>query len=106
MSEKIQHTLARPIAVRGKTYSEVELRRPLVRDLIAAERQEGKVAGDAALLAICGDIPFTDFGHLDAADFRALMDKADAAGFFGGSAPFEDSLSPSTPAPAGDSPSS
>ena len=104
--ETVHYKLVRRVEVRGKTYAEVKLRRPLVRDLIAAERQEGKVAGDAALIAICGDIPLGDLGHFDAADFRAIVDLADAAGFFGGSATFEGSSLPSTPEPAGDSPTS
>ena len=101
------HTLERPKEVRDKTYTSLTLRRPLVRDLIAAERQPGKVAADAALLAICADVPFGDFGHLDAGDFRAIMDRAEEHGFFGAGAPTpDDSSASSTPGPAGDSPSS
>ena len=82
------------------------MRRPLVRDLIAAERQQGEVAGDAALLAICADVPFADFGHLDAEDYRGLMREAVGHGFFGGSETSASSSSPSTPEPTGDSPTS
>ena len=106
-ADTFDYTLARPKTVSNRTYGQLTVRRPLVRDLIAAERQPGKVAGDAALLAICADVPFADFGHLDAADFRAMTDKAEELGFFGGGARESgDSSSPSTPAPAGDSPTS
>ena len=39
------HTLERSKEVRGKTYTSLTVRRPLVRDLIAADRQPGDVAG-------------------------------------------------------------
>ena len=104
--DNFNYTLLRPKTVRNKTYESLTVRRPLVRDLIAAERQPGKVGGDAALIAICADIPFSDFGHLDAGDFRAAMQLAEDRGFFGGDTALEDSSSPSTPAPAGDSTSS
>ena len=109
MSERTDgftHTLERSKEVRGKTYTSLTVRRPLVRDLIAAERQPGKVAGDAALLAILADVPFGDFGHLDAGDFRAMMNRAEELGFFGGAPMPDDSSASSTPGPAGDSPSS
>ena len=99
--------LLRPKEVRGKTIESLTVRRPLVKDLIAAERQPGKVAGDAALIAICANIPFGDFGHLDAGDFRAIMEIAEDRGFFGGGGVTPDeSLPSSTPGPVGDSPSS
>ena len=105
--ESFTHTLARPKEIRGKTLTSLTMRRPLVRDLIAAERQPGRVAENAALLAICSDVPFTDFGHLDAADYRAMMQAAEDRGFFddGGETPDVSSES-STPGPAGDLPSS
>ena len=108
-------TLARPVEVRGKTYSAITVRRPLVRDLIAAERQPGNTASDAALLAICAGVPFGDLGYFDAGDFRSLLIRAGDLGFFGGG---EDEAPPpkttppgassgaSTPGPGGGSKSS
>lgn len=106
-TDEFTYVLLRPKKVRDKELSSLVVRRPLVRDLIAAERQPGKVAGDAALIAICAGIPFADFGHLDAGDFRTIMQLAEDRGFFGGGGetPGESSAS-STPGPAGDSPSS
>ena len=76
------HKLARPVTIRNKEYVELTVRRPLVRDLIAAERQPGDVASSAALVAICADVPFADFGYFDAEDFRACLAKGELLGFF------------------------
>lgn len=111
------YTLRRAVEIRGKTYTHLTVRRPLVRDLIAAERQPAGVASDAALLAICADVPFGDLGHVDAADFRAAMTRAGDLGFFGAGGdaapttpptptPPGGSSSPSTPVPGGASKSS
>ena len=101
------YTLQRPVTVKNTAYEMLTVRRPLVRDLIAADRQPGKVAADAALMSICANVPLADFGHFDAADFRALQEEADERGFFGGSATTSgDSSSSSTAQPAGDSPTS
>lgn len=75
--------LQRPITVDdGKTISTLSLRRPLVRDLIMAERQPGDVGASAALLALCAGIPFLQFSLLDAGDYRALTREAGRHGFF------------------------
>lgn len=76
------HKLARTVSVRNKTYTELTIRRPLVRDLIAAERQPGYIGSTAALLAVCADMPFADFGHVDAADYRAILVTGTTHGFF------------------------
>ena len=106
--DTFEFTLQRPKTVKGKTYKALTVRRPLVRDLIAAERQPGETGRSAALMAICADIPFGDLGHLDGGDFRDLVAEADKRDFFGGSTPATpgDSSSPSTEQPAGDSASS
>lgn len=75
--------LDRPIEVDGKTVSELTLRRPLVRDLIVAERQPGQIGQEAALLALCSGIPFEAVGRLDADDYRRVVAEGDAA-FTGG----------------------
>ena len=76
------HKLARPVSIHNKTYAELTIRRPLVRDLVAAERQPGYIGSTAALLAVCGDMPFADFGHVDAADYRAILAAGTSHGFF------------------------
>lgn len=76
------HTLARPFRIRGKQHSVLTVRRPLVRDLIAADRQPGAVAAAAALVAVCADVPVADFGYMDAEDFRAVLARGTGLGFF------------------------
>ena len=95
------YTLARPIEIDKKRRASLSLRWPLVRDLIAADREPTRTAADAALIAACGDIPLADLRLCDAEDFRRIVAETDGAGFFGGEAPGAPS-SPSTPAPAGD----
>ena len=80
------HTLKHPAKVRGTELKTLTLRRPLVRDLIAAERQPGDVGGTAALLAICAGVSLGDFGYLDAEGYRALAAEAERHGFFGAAA--------------------
>ena len=76
------HHLAHPFEIRKKSYSELTIHRPLVRDLITADRQPGQVASSAALVAVCADIPIADFGYMDAGDFRAILALGEALGFF------------------------
>ena len=74
-------TLDHPIEINGATRSSLTLRRPLVRDLIAAERQPGEIAQEAALVSACADIPMEAVGRLDAADYRKIVSESDL-GFF------------------------
>ena len=106
-AETLVFTLERPITHQTRTYETLTLRRPLVRDLIAAERQPGETGQDAALVAACADVSLTVVGLIDAADFKRLQREAapllaDAAS----AAPGDDSSSSSTAIPAGASPSS
>ena len=80
--DSFKHKLEHPIKIRGKEYLELSIRRPLVRDLIAADRQPGEIAASAALVAACADMPVADFGRLDAHDFRAILTKGAERGFF------------------------
>ncbi len=100
--ETFSYTLVHPFSARGKSYTALTIRRPLVRDLIAAERQPGDVGGSAALIAACADVPFADLGHMDAADYRGILRDAKQRDFFGGDEMSASSSSPSTPGPAGD----
>ena len=81
-ADSFTHKLARSFEIRKKSYSELIIRRPLVRDLIMADRQPGQVASSAALVAVCADIPIGDFGYMDAGDFRAILTRGEALGFF------------------------
>ena len=80
--DSFKHKLSRPTTIRNKEYAELTVRRPLVRDLITADRQPGDIASSAALLAVCTDVPFADFGYFDAEDFRAILAKGELNGFF------------------------
>ena len=96
--DQVAVSLSRPIEVDGKTISSLTLRRPLVRDLIAAERQPGDIAQEAALLSLCAGIPFETIGRLDAADYRRIVHKAEL-GFTPNSAgPPDPSGAPGSPA--------
>ena len=77
-SYKLQH----PKTIRDREVTDLTIRRPLVRDLITADRQPGVVASDAALLATCSGMTLADFGHLDGEDYRALMALGETHGFF------------------------
>ena len=82
MSENtVTVTLDHPIEINGATRTSLTLRRPQVRDLIAAERQPGEIAQEAALIAGCADIPFEAVGRLDAADYSKIVSEA-GLGFF------------------------
>ena len=81
---RFEYTLRHPVDVRDKHYATLVVRRPRVRDLIEAERQPGAVGSSAALLAICADVPIADFGHVDAGDFRSLLQQGERLGFFPG----------------------
>ena len=80
--KEFQVTLQHPFEVRGKSHTELTVRRPLVRDLIAADRQPGGVGSSAALLATCAGLSVADVGHMDAADFRAILAHGATLGFF------------------------
>ena len=80
--ESFDFELEHPVTVREKSYTKLTIRRPLVRDLIAAERTPGALGSSAALVAICADVPFIDFGHFDGGDFAKILDRGTLAGFF------------------------
>ena len=77
--DTISVSLDHPIDVDGRTVSSLTLRRPLVKDLIAAERQPGDIAQEAALLAECSGLPFEAVGRLDASDYRAITLRSELA---------------------------
>ena len=79
--DTVTATLTHPIEVDGKTIASITLRRPLVRDLIAAERQPGDVAQDASVLSACSGLSFEAVGRMDAGDYARIMAEAEL-GFF------------------------
>jgi hypothetical protein len=83
MSEAIKLTY--PIRGAGwPDVTEVTLRRPRTKDLIAmtqAIKSEGEVAGMAAFIASVTGIPLTAVMEMDAEDFKAVSEAAE--GFLG-----------------------
>ena len=73
MTGAVAVPLSHPIEVDGKTVSELSLRRPLVRDLIAAERQPGEIGQEAALIAACSGLSMEAVGRLDADDYCRVV---------------------------------
>lgn len=80
--EGFSYTLRTPVEVDSRAYQSLNVRRAVVRDMIAAERQPGQVAGLAALAAACCGVPFSDFRRFDGADYRALVITGVHHGFF------------------------
>lgn len=106
--ERVSFDLVFPVEHKGKTYDKLEIRRPKVKDLIAAERQPTETGREASLLSICADVPFEVVGEMDSGDYHAACARG-GIGFFPASTPGDpsaDESSSSTPGPAGDSTSS
>ena len=84
----------------GKTIDEVTMRCPLVEDIIRSENKAppdgSPTAGDAALLAEISNIDMAAVRKLRAPDFRHILAKGIAAGFFGDGMP-KASAKPSSP---------
>ena len=99
--DRVTVPLSHPIAVDGKTVSSLTLRRPLVRDLIAAERQPGEIGQEAYLISACSGVPFEAVGRLDAVDYRRILRESEL-GFFSGAAGTQDpSDTPESPEASG-----
>lgn len=108
MNEPQVFPLAVPVEHRGTTYTELAVRRPKVKDLIAAERQPGEIGREASLLSICAGVPFAMVGEMDVGDYRSIVERT-GIGFLslGGSGALSTApSSSSTPGPTGDSESS
>ena len=72
-TESVTVPLSYPIESGGKTVDSITVRRPLLKDLIAAERQPGEIGQEAAVLSECSGISLKDLGQLDAADYRRII---------------------------------
>ena len=77
--DTVSVSLTYPIEVDGRTVSSLTLRRPLVKDMIAAERQPGAIGQEAAMIAACSGVPFKAVGRLDASDYRAVTLRSELA---------------------------
>ncbi len=100
--------LDRPIEGKDGKITSLTVRRPLVKDLIASERQPTATGREAALLSICAGIPFGDVGKMDVADYHRAVVRSgvDFLSGIGPEASPGESSSRSTPGPAGDATSS
>ncbi len=72
MSEVVK--LQYPITVDGQEVTEIALRRPKVRDMLAVEKLEGSEgARELRLLANLAELPPETLEELDVADYQALQ---------------------------------
>ncbi len=72
MSEVVK--LQYPITVDGQEVTEIALRRPKVRDMLAVEKLEGSDgARELRLLANLAELPPETLEELDVADYQALQ---------------------------------
>ena len=77
MEDKVTITLATPIEHAGQQVGAVTMRKPLVRDLRAAERAAGAGAGNSAveiaLFANLCEVSPDAFGGMDVADYLRVQ---------------------------------
>ena len=94
-------TLDHPVEVGGQRHETLVVRRPVVRDLIAAERQPGEIAREANLLSICAGVGMNVVGALDVRDYHRIAIETGLR-FFSVDADGGDLFSSSIAGPAGD----
>ena len=82
LSNTFSYTLRHPVQLDNSAITMITVRRPLVRDLIVAERQPGDLGSSAALLAVCAGLDFLAVGKFDAEDFSAVLNMGVGLGFF------------------------
>ena len=105
-ADRVTVDLDHPIEVDGAAVASLSLRRPLVRDLIAAERQPGEIGQEAAVIAACSGLSFEAVGRLDATDYRRVL-RESQLGFFSDAAGTPDpSGAPASTAASGEPSSS
>ena len=108
MADRISVKMDYEIEHQGQVYRTLSCRRPLVADLIIAERQPGEIGREAALLARCADVDMAVVTAMHARDYYRVVDEL-GSGFLLGVGPEadpENTSSPSTRSPDGGSPSS
>lgn len=70
--------LSEKVTFNGETLTEVTFRKPLLADMLAADRVEGEKSKEAAIYAsVCG-VSFDLFIRIEAADYMTIVAKADA----------------------------
>lgn len=78
MSEPKIVRLTQPIASDGKTVTEVQVRRPKVKDLRAMERDNSATATQidqgVAMAALLTELPIEIIDEMDAVDFAAVSE--------------------------------
>ena len=73
--DAISVTLAKPVELEGKTYSELTFREPEVGDLILADEVTSDIARLVTLLALISEVPLPAFKKIKGSDFKAIVTK-------------------------------
>ncbi|EGG94653.1 hypothetical protein IMCC1989_2524 [gamma proteobacterium IMCC1989] len=73
MSETIE--LSYPVEVEGHKYSEIEIRRPVVSDMLVADRAKGNEAiKEIAMFSTLSELSPSVIEALDLSDYRKLQE--------------------------------
>jgi hypothetical protein len=73
--DAISITLAKPVDLEGKTYTELTFREPEVGDLILADEVTSDIARLVTLLALISEVPLPAFKKIKGSDFKAIVTK-------------------------------
>ncbi|MNL14105.1 hypothetical protein D3C87_1350350 [compost metagenome] len=73
--DAISITLAKPVDLEGKTYTELTFREPEVGDLILADEVTSDIARLVTLLALISEVPLPVFKKIKGSDFKAIVTK-------------------------------
>ncbi|MCZ7468511.1 phage tail assembly protein [Agrobacterium sp. O3.4] len=73
--DAISVTLAKPVELEGKTYTELTFREPEVGDLIVADEVTSDIARLVTLLALISEVPLPAFKKIKGSDFKAIVTK-------------------------------
>ncbi|WLD95995.1 phage tail assembly protein [Agrobacterium leguminum] len=73
--DAISITLAKPVELEGKTYSQLTFREPEVGDLLLADSSSPGIGQMVALLALISDVPLPAFKKIKGGDFKSIVAK-------------------------------
>ena len=73
--DAISVTLAKPVELEGKTYSQLRFREPEVGDLLLADSSSPGIGQMVALLALISDVPLPAFKKIKGGDFKSIVAK-------------------------------
>ncbi|QKJ91589.1 phage tail assembly protein [Agrobacterium pusense] len=73
--DAISVTLAKPVELEGKTYSQLTFREPEVGDLLLADSSSPGIGQMVALLALISDVPLPAFKKIKGGDFKNIVAK-------------------------------